>query len=76
MTTAYVKDNLIAQVEKLPYDLQFRVLDFAKSLIPKGVTGKSLLQFEGTIPIDELQRMSEAIEECEKVDTSSAYNPS
>lgn len=42
MATTYVKDNLIAQVEKLPYDLQLRVLDFVKSLIPKGVTGISL----------------------------------
>lgn len=70
MATTYVKDNLIAQVEKLPYDLQLRVLDFVKSLIPKGVTGKNLLQFEGTIPVDDLERMSKAIEECEKVDTS------
>ncbi|GJQ22825.1 hypothetical protein BIY37_06065 [Candidatus Brocadia sapporoensis] len=70
MATTYVKDNLIAQVEKLPYDLQLRVLDFVKSLIPKGVTGISLLQFEGTIPVDDLERMSKAIEECEKVGTS------
>ena len=43
MATTYVKDDLIAQVEKLPYDLQLRVLDFVKSLILKGVTEKSLL---------------------------------
>lgn len=71
MTTTYVKDNLIAQLEKLPYDLQLRVLDFVKSLIPKGVEGKSLLRFEGAIPADDLQLMSKAIEEgCEKVDIS------
>ncbi|MCC6325603.1 MAG: hypothetical protein IT420_08210, partial [Candidatus Brocadia sp.] len=50
MATTYVKDDLIAQVEKLPYDLQLRVLDFVKYLSPKGVTGKNLLQFEGTSP--------------------------
>jgi hypothetical protein len=71
MTTTYVKDNLITQLEKLPYDLQLRVLDFVKSLIPKGVEGKSLLRFEGAIPADDLQLISKAIEEgCEKVDIS------
>ena len=71
MTNASIKDNLIAQLDKLPYDLQLRVLDFVKALIPKGVEGKSLLQFEGAIPADDLQLMARAIEEsCEKVDIS------
>ncbi|MBI3354958.1 MAG: hypothetical protein HY034_08750 [Nitrospirae bacterium] len=71
MTNKSIKDNLIAQLNKLPYDLQLRVLDFAKTLAPKGVEGKSLLQFEGIIPQDDLQLMSKAIEEgCEKVDIS------
>lgn len=66
-----IKDNLIAQVKNLPPDLQRRVLDFAKSLRPKGVEGKSLLRFEGAIPAGDLERMSKAIEEgCEKVDIS------
>jgi hypothetical protein len=69
MTTESIKDNLIAQIDKLPHDLQLRVLDFVKGLSPKGVEGKSLLRFEGSIPADDLQLMSEAIEEgCEKVD--------
>jgi hypothetical protein len=71
MTTAFIKDNLIAQLDKLPYDLQLRVLDFAKALIPKGVEGKSLLRFEGTISIDDLKIISETIEKgCEQVDIS------
>ncbi len=71
MTATFIKDNLIAQLDKLPYDLQLRVLDFAKTLVPKGIEGKSLLRFEGIIPADDLQRMSKAIEEsCEKVDIS------
>ena len=69
MANTSLKDNLIDQIEKLPYDLQLRVLDFAKSLIPKEVEGKSLLPFAGVISEDDLQRMSDAIEEnCEKVD--------
>ncbi|OHE59284.1 MAG: hypothetical protein A2Z47_07890 [Thermodesulfovibrio sp. RBG_19FT_COMBO_42_12] len=71
MTTAFIKDNLIAQLDKLPYDLQLRVLDFARALVPKGIEGKGLLRFEGIIPADDLQLMSKAIEEnCEKVDIS------
>lgn len=69
MTATFIRDNLIAQLDKLPYDLQLRVLDFVKSLIPKGVEGKSLLCFEGAIPDDDLHLMSRIIEEnCEKID--------
>ncbi len=71
MTATSIKESLIAQVEKLPYDLQLRVLDFAKTLLPKGVEGKSLLKFERAIPLNDLELMSKAIEaNCEKVDTS------
>ncbi|MBI3583465.1 MAG: hypothetical protein HY096_05875 [Nitrospinae bacterium] len=71
MTNTFIKDNLINQLDKLPYDLQLRVLDFAKTLMPKGVDGKSLFRFEGSIPLDDLHLISKAIEEgCEKVDIS------
>ena len=71
MTNTDIKENLIAQLDILPYALQLRVLDFAKAIIPKGVDGKSLLRFEGAIPADDLKLMSKAIEEgCEKVDIS------
>ena len=71
MLDTSIKNNLIAQLDKLPYDFQLRVLDFVKGLIPKGVEGKSLLRFEGNISLDDLQLMSKAIEEnCEKVDIS------
>ena len=71
MTTQSVKDSLITQIDKLPHDLQVRVLDMIKALTPKGVEGKSLLRFEGSISADDLQLMSKAIEEgCEKVDVN------
>jgi len=71
MTNTDIKENLIAQLDILPYALQLRVLDFAKAIIPKGVDGKSLLRFEGAISADDLKLMSKAIEEgCEKVDIS------
>ena len=63
MTATLMKNNLIAQLDKLPYNLQLRVLDYAKALIPKGIQGKTLLRFEGTIPAEDLQLMSKAIEE-------------
>ncbi len=68
MTQKSVKDNLIAQINKLPYELQLRVLDFTKTLVPKGGKGKNLLEFEGIIDDDDLRLMTNAIEEnCEKV---------
>lgn len=69
MLDTSLKNNLIAQLDKLPHDLQLCVLDFVKGLLPKGVEGKSLLRFEGNISIDDLKLMSKAIEEnCERVD--------
>ncbi|HLG30749.1 MAG TPA: hypothetical protein VI387_11110 [Candidatus Brocadiales bacterium] len=69
MTTTSIKDNLIAQIDKLPHDLQIRVLDFINVLMPKGVKGKDLLKFERVISGDDLKLMTGAIEEgCEKVD--------
>jgi hypothetical protein len=71
MKITSIKNDLVAQIEKLPYDLQLRVLDFTKSLIPKGVKGKNLLRFEGAIPSDDLQVMSQAIQQgCERVDAN------
>ncbi len=69
MTSSPIKESLIAQFDKLPYDLQLRVVDFAKALIPKGVEGKRFLRFERSIPVKDLELMSETIEEgCERID--------
>ena len=68
MATKSVKDSLLSQIDKLLYDLQPRVLDFVKTLIPKGVEEKNLLRFEGAISVDDLLLMSKIIEEgCESV---------
>jgi hypothetical protein len=69
MATVSLKDNLIAQIDKLPHDHQLRVLDFLKALSPKGIEGKDLLHFIGSVSDDDLQLMSKAIEEgCEKIE--------
>jgi hypothetical protein len=74
MSDKTVKDALIDQIEKLPHELQVKVLDFAKHLQPdalKGVKGKKLLQFEGAIDFEDLELMEKAIDEgCESVDTN------
>jgi len=67
-----VTQQIISQLDKLPLELQRRVLDFIQALIlslPKGVPGKQLLRFAGTIGPDDIQAMKQAIEAgCEKVD--------
>lgn len=72
MLDAAVKKEIIDQVKQLDYEQQKRVLDFARALAvtaPKGVLGKSLLLFAGSIPTDDLKAMEQAIENgCEQVD--------
>ena len=69
-----VKDQLIEQFEALPENLQRQVLAYVRALqvlAPHGVPGEHLLQFGGTIPLDDLKRMQQVIEDgCEQVDLS------
>ncbi|MBE9258573.1 hypothetical protein [Dolichospermum sp. LEGE 00246] len=71
MTTS-ISDQIIQQLNIIPQDLQYQVLEFARNLTKskiKGVPGKELLEFAGSIPKEDLQLMSEAIkQDCEKVD--------
>lgn len=67
-----IKEQILKELDSLPYDFQRRVLDFTQALalsVPKGVPGKQLLHFAGSISKDDLQIMAAAIEaECESVD--------
>jgi hypothetical protein len=67
-------DKVIEQLQTLPHELQWRVLEFARALaasVPHGVSGKKLQGFAGAISPDDLQLMSQAIEQgCEKVDAN------
>ena len=67
-----VIDQVVEQLRSMPQPLQWEVLEFARTLISskvQGVSGQQLLRFAGTIPIDDLQLMQEAIEQnCEHVD--------
>lgn len=65
-------DQVVAEMDLLPREMQKRVLEFARALVvsaPQGVPGKQLLRFAGTIPPEDLQKMREAIEAgCEQVE--------
>jgi hypothetical protein len=72
MINPSLRQALLEQLGRLDADQQQRVLDFARALAitsPRGVPGKTLLPFAGTIPADDLQAMTQAIEEgCEQLD--------
>lgn len=71
MNTSIV-DKVLEQLKFLPQDLQWRVLEFTRTLAasnPHGVAGSQLLRFAGAIPMSDLQIMQAAIEQgCEQVD--------
>ena len=67
-----IATEIFKKVQILPNNLQFQVLSFVRTLEAlneQGTPGKDLLQFAGTIPQDDLEIISQAIEEgCEQVD--------
>lgn len=69
-----IVEKVIEQLKTLPYDLQLRVLEFTRALAisaPHGVPGQQLLRFVGTIPMDDVHLMREAIEQgCERIDAN------
>ena len=71
MDTSIV-DKVVEQLKTLPYELQWRVLEFIRALsisTPPGVPGQRLLRFAGAIPPEEVKLISEAIEQgCEQID--------
>lgn len=72
--SSVVVEKIVEQLKSLPYELQWRVLEFTRALalsVPRGVPGSHLLRFAGAIPLEDVQRMRQAIEEsCEQVDTN------
>lgn len=72
-TTTYspLVEQIIQAVNRLTPDVQQKVLDFTSALMPRGVPGKELLRFAGTIAADDLELMKHAIEtECERIDVN------
>ncbi|HEY9872822.1 MAG TPA: hypothetical protein V6D12_05275 [Candidatus Obscuribacterales bacterium] len=72
MNTSII-DEVIEQLRAMPQHLQWQVLEFTRTLGKsqiQGTPGQQLLRFAGSIPPDDLQLMSEAIEQgCEQVDS-------
>lgn len=72
MIAPNVREELLAQVDRLSPDLQRRVLEYAHGLaesVPKGVPGKMLLRFSGILASEDARMMRDAIEaDCERVD--------
>jgi hypothetical protein len=68
-----VADEVLEHLKGMPQELQRRVLHFTRALAqstPRGAPGRQLLRFAGSIPLDDVNLMSEAIERgCEQVDT-------
>lgn len=71
MSSAIVT-QVVNHLESMPLNLQEQVLAIVRALdtaIRPGVSGQQLLEFASTIDEDDLQMMSQAIEEgCEQVD--------
>jgi hypothetical protein len=72
MTDINIGQEILRELAQLPTDQQQEVLEYVRALSarrPRGVEGKSLLKFTGTVPQDDLSLMRQAIAEaCEHVD--------
>lgn len=69
MAQISLKDQIVYQLDRLTPEQQRRVLEFTTSLIrPRGTPGHVLLKYAGSIPPDDLDRMEQAIEDCESID--------
>lgn len=74
MTTTTIKHEFLEHLGRLPAELQLQALQFVRALgVSKqspGISGKSLTTFAGCMPVNDLQQMSQSIQEgCEQVDT-------
>ncbi len=72
MVDIQIRENIVNNLDKLPIDLQKKVQDFVNALVitlPKGVPGKSLLDFTGKLDKKDADEIIEIIENgCERVD--------
>lgn len=71
METPTTIQEIVRRLENLSPGKQRQVLDFVLELsgeLPAGTPLKELLKFAGTIPLEDLEQMKQAIEEgCEQV---------
>ncbi len=66
--------KIVQRLENLSPGQQQEILDFTMELsgeLPEGTSIKEFLKFAGTIPLEDLEEMKQAIEEdCEQVHAS------
>ncbi len=71
MVHKHLEQEILEQIKELGPEEQRQILDFVRALNiskPKGVPGKALLRFAGSIAAEDLQYMAKAIDDgCEKV---------
>jgi hypothetical protein len=65
-----LKDEIVERVERLGPPEQRKVLDFVRGMgVPAGTAGKELLSFAGAIEPQDLDAISQAIQEgCETIE--------
>lgn len=72
MMTKLKRREMIKRLDRLPSEIQIKILDLAEAAAPspqKGVSGKKLLRFSGILNADDVTDMTQVIENgCEKVD--------
>ena len=72
MRNTSIEKQILDRLQNLEESQQLQVLNFATFLTTNnniGVPGKSLLNFAGSIPEEDIELMSRAIdEECRKID--------
>ncbi|RKO65747.1 hypothetical protein D7024_01365 [Desulfofundulus salinus] len=72
--TKPIQQEILMEVNRLPFHFQKRVLEFARALrftLNEGTPGRDLLRFAGVISPEEGELMKRAIEDaCERVDAN------
>lgn len=77
MATQTIEAEIREQLNRLSLEEQYRVLGFAHSLAAsqvRGVPGKALLRYAGSVDAADLTVMQQAIAEaCERINVSAAF---
>jgi hypothetical protein len=66
--SATLAQQIIDRVSRLDTDQQQKVLEFVQDLErPRGVSVEALLKFAGRIPLEDIERMEQAMEDLERI---------
>lgn len=69
MISSSIREEIDQVLDDLTPEMQEKALGLLRTLArPKGVPGRELLRFSGIISKEDARAMSEAIEDCERVD--------